>query len=454
MSDWTLQRIEQLAPDAAAIKAAQGVAQPSKWQNLGRSDRLIWGECQGSGSNPYQVRVDLLDVAYKCSCPSRKLPCKHTLGLLMLMAKGGNFATGSPPAFVDEWAASRAKRAEVKAAKSEPATPEELEAQAKRAEKRQEKRESRIDAGLAQLESWLADLLTQGLAAARGQPPSFWNQMSARLVDAQAPGLARRVRDLESLALSTADWQERLLAGLARLQLIVDAYRRIDALPPALAAELRTTVGWTQNQDALRERDGLHDQWQVVGYRVTDVEQLRVQSTWLLGQTSRRPALLLDFAAGNQPLAASFVTGQVLDATVVWFDGEPPLRAILRERHGAAGAALDLAAFSATPDGVQAQYAAHLARCPWLERWPVALGPVRAVMEGERCRLVDDAGRSLRLPAGFRHGWALRALSTRAPLHLFGEWDGQVFDPVTLTCAGEWFSLATLGELAVLAKVA
>lgn len=98
-------------------------------------------------------------------------------------------------------------------------------------EPRQEKRESRVEGGRAQLESWLADLLTQGLAAARTQPPVFWTQMSARLVDAQAPGLARRVRELESAALTPADWQERLLAGLARLQLIVDAYRRIDALP-------------------------------------------------------------------------------------------------------------------------------------------------------------------------------------------------------------------------------
>jgi hypothetical protein len=454
LSDWTLQRIEQLAPDAAAIKAAQGVAAPSKWQNLGRSDRLIWGECQGSGSNPYQVRVDLLDVAYKCSCPSRKLPCKHTLGLLMLMAKGTDFATGAPPAFVDEWAANRAKRAETKVAKSEPATAEELEAQAKRAEKRQEKRESRVEGGLAQLESWLADLLTQGLAAARTQPPAFWTQMSARLVDAQAPGLARRVRELESAALASADWQERLLAGLARLQLIVDAYRRIDALQESLAAELRSTIGWTQNQDALRERDGLRDHWQVVGYRATEVEQLRVQSTWLLGQASKRIALLLDFAAGNQPLTASFVTGQVLDATVVWFDGEPPLRAILRERHGPGKAALDLSHFAALPTGVQAEYAAQLARCPWLERWPLVLGPVHAVMRDGQCRLVDGTGCSLRLPTAFRHGWALRALSTRGPLHLFGEWDGQVFDPVTVSCAGEWFSLATLGELAVLAKVA
>lgn len=450
MSDWTLQRIEQLAPDAAAIKAAQGVAQPFKWHNLGRTERLLWGECQGSGSNPYQVRIDLAEVAYKCGCPSRKLPCKHTLGLLMLMAKGTSIAASTPPGFVEEWAVNRAKRAEVKATKTGPETPEDREVPAKRAEKR----ESRIEAGLAQLESWLADLLAQGLAAARAQPPSFWSQMSARLVDAQAPGLARRVRDLESIALTATDWQNLLLAQLARLQLIIDAYRRIDSLPAPLAAEVRATVGWTQSQEALRERAGLRDQWQVVGYRLSELDQLRVRSTWLIGQASRHPALLLDFAAGNQPLAASFVTGQVLDATLVWFDGEPPLRAILRERHGAGGAALDLAAFAATPEAAQAQFAAQLARCPWLDRWPVTVGPVRPVLADGCWMLSDESGRSLRLPGSFRHGWSLRALAAKAPLHVFGELDGHAFEPVSVACDNEWFSLATLGPLAVLAKVA
>src|SRR5512145_820277 len=96
---WTSQRVEQLAPDAAAIKAAQGLAKPAKWRNLGRTERLIWGECQGSGANPYQVRVDLEDVAYKCSCPSRKLPCKHTLGLLLLMVSKVSLPDTPPPGF-------------------------------------------------------------------------------------------------------------------------------------------------------------------------------------------------------------------------------------------------------------------------------------------------------------------------------------------------------------------
>jgi hypothetical protein len=34
------------------IEAGLGLAKPAQWRTLGRSDQVIWGECQGSGANP------------------------------------------------------------------------------------------------------------------------------------------------------------------------------------------------------------------------------------------------------------------------------------------------------------------------------------------------------------------------------------------------------------------
>src|SRR4051812_41930612 len=198
---------------------------------------MTWGECQGSGATPYQVRVDHVDASFKCSCPSRKLPCKHSLGLLMLFVDGKSVPTAAPPPFVEEWAQGRAKRAETKQKKEETqgSAPPDPQSQAKRTEKR----ESRVSAGLDQLETWLADIVSQGLATARAQPPAFWEQMGARLVDAQAPVLARRVAGLGDRALAETNWQVSLLRALAELQLLIDAWRNVDALPSVLAAEVR-----------------------------------------------------------------------------------------------------------------------------------------------------------------------------------------------------------------------
>jgi hypothetical protein len=451
LADWSLQRVEQLAPDAAAIKAAQSVAKPARWQNLGHNERLVWGECQGSGSNPYQVRVDLDDGAGKCSCPSRKLPCKHALGLLMMFAGGGAIpGTASVPGFVGEWQAARDKRAEAKATRAAtPEKPPDPEAQTRRVEKR----EGRIESGLEQLDAWLADLISQGLAAARTQPPQYWGLMAKRLVDSQAPGLARRVRDLGDLALSSAEWQSELLGALARLQLLIDAYRKLDSLPPSLAAEVRTLVGWSQPQDALLERQGVRENWQVLGHRQSADEQVRAQRTWLAAVGSGRMAMLLDYAVGNQPFAASFLTGQVTDAELVYFEGEPPLRALVKHR-AIAGAAQPSLPNPVDVLGMQERYASLLATNPWLEAWPVVLGPVTPGVHGHQLRLTDAAGRYVVAQSGMKHAWHLESLAGGGALTLFGLWNGCVLDPITVEHEARLFSLGYVGALPALPKIA
>src|SRR6476469_9727229 len=81
---WTSDRIIALAPDPSSAKAGRELANPRKWVTLGLNEAAIWGECQGSGSKPYRTQIDLIEPAFKCSCPSRKFPCKHALALFLL----------------------------------------------------------------------------------------------------------------------------------------------------------------------------------------------------------------------------------------------------------------------------------------------------------------------------------------------------------------------------------
>ena len=441
-----------MAPDAAAVKAAQSVARPNKWSNLGRDEQLVWGECQGSGATPYQVRVDHGDASCKCSCPSRKLPCKHSLGLLMMFVDGHSVPSGAPPPFVLEWAESRAKRADAKQKKEE-AKDSAPPPDPKAAEKRAEKRETRVAAGLDQLETWLADIVSQGLAAARAQPPAFWGQMAARLVDAQAPGLARRVTELGDRALAEADWQPRLLRALAELQLAIDAWRNIDNLPSALAAELRNLIGWTQSQEELRAQTGTRDAWQVIGRRQVQDDRIKVQYTWLAGAKSGELAMVLEFAAGPAPLPASYTLGQVIDAELVFFAGAPALRALEKERHGISPRRLVLPP-AADVAMVQSNYAAALAMNPWLGARPFVLGPVHPVIDGERLFLEDAARRRIAVSARFALAWHLLALAGADPLNILGEWNGVDFEPLTVEHAGAWYTPAQLNALPLLSRVA
>ncbi|HEY6892487.1 MAG TPA: SWIM zinc finger family protein, partial [Solirubrobacter sp.] len=85
---WSAETVEGLAPDPASVAAARKLARSGPWSSVGYDERAVWGLCKGSGARPYQASVDLAGPAFKCSCPSRKFPCKHALALLLLWAGG------------------------------------------------------------------------------------------------------------------------------------------------------------------------------------------------------------------------------------------------------------------------------------------------------------------------------------------------------------------------------
>ena len=83
---WSVDQVVALAPDAGSAKSGKDLAVSGKWKTLGAAAGCVWGEIQGSGRTPYQTIVDLGGPAFKCTCPSRKFPCKHGLGLFLLLA--------------------------------------------------------------------------------------------------------------------------------------------------------------------------------------------------------------------------------------------------------------------------------------------------------------------------------------------------------------------------------
>src|SRR3954468_5528348 len=85
-----------LAPDPASVKAARGLSGAGSWSATGRLDDILWGQCRS-----YQVGVDLAGPAFKCSCPSRKIPCKHVLALLLRWAES-DVSDAAAPAFAQE----------------------------------------------------------------------------------------------------------------------------------------------------------------------------------------------------------------------------------------------------------------------------------------------------------------------------------------------------------------
>jgi len=272
--NWTAEQILKLAPDAASAKAAQGLLAPKKWTSLGVNETAIWGACQGSGSNPYQTQIDLAEPAFKCSCPSRKFPCKHGLALFLLFAEQPSlFARTSAPDTVASWLKGRSDRAAKKetAATTKSKEPKNPESQAKTAARRLD----RVKDGALELQRWLEDLVRSGLAGNLSRGTASWESQAARLVDAQAPGLARLLK--EAAVLGTREgWQERLLEQIALLHLLLEGFRRSATLPEDLQDEIQSLIGWKQDQQELMQNTGIVDEWKVLGQRTLLEDRLQV----------------------------------------------------------------------------------------------------------------------------------------------------------------------------------
>src|SRR6266849_5222194 len=291
---WDRTRVLAMAPDAPSQRTAQQLASVRAWPLTGAAEPgALWGECRGSAAVPYRAVVDLSGPAYRCSCPSRKFPCKHVLALLLLWADGAvRDDPGGPPGWAGSGLAARAGTAN-RAQPGETAEPKDPKAAARRAEQR----EARVAAGLAELDRWLCDQARQGLAVSQKYGYAHWDDIAARMVDAQAPGLADRLRALASVPHSGAGWDGRLLEEYALLRLLAVAYRRQAELPPPLRETVRSRIGFSRRQtDVLADGPPVRDRWQVLARRDLEQERIRVRRTWLRGAETGLNALLLSYA--------------------------------------------------------------------------------------------------------------------------------------------------------------
>jgi SWIM zinc finger len=418
---WDRARVLALASDASSLRAAQPLATGRSWPLTGAADgSAVWGECRGSAAAPYRTVVDLSGPAYRCSCPSRKFPCKHALALMLIWSDGAVGPNGDPPDWAASWLASRAANGRDTKDPKPPADPA-------AALHRAEQREARVATGLTELDRWLCDQVRQGLAASQRAGYRHWDDIAARMVDAQAPGLAERLRALAAVRYSGAGWEGRLLEEYALLRLLATACREQAGLPPPLRDTVRSRVGFTVRQaDVLASATPVRDHWQVLARRDLDQDRIQTRRVWLRGQRTGRPALVLSFAVTGQSLDDSLTVGTMTQADLAFYPAAAPLRALVAARYDTVPGGPPSGASIA---GLLAGYAAALGQDPWLDTWP-------AVLEGTPARapvpaLYDAAGEAVPLHPGAGACWPLFALSGGHPLTVAGEWTPRGLWPLT-----------------------
>ncbi|CAL9505973.1 hypothetical protein SUDANB58_03554 [Streptomyces sp. enrichment culture] len=441
---WTADRVLALAPDDASRKAAGGLGAAASWSGAGSSgEGAVWGMCTGGGGTPYRTVVDVAGAsgpAYGCGCPRRGAPCEHALGLLLLWAgegdgEGSAVPRGQPPEWARRWIAERrgpAGRERPEDASAAASPPDGPQAARRRAQRRAE----RVTAGATELEQRLADLLREGLAGARQAGYGLWEETAARMVDAQAPGLAARVREAAAVPSSGSGWPARLLEECALLHLLGRGWLHREELPDGLAATVRSRIGLPASPDGPPVRD----HWLVLARYDTADGRLTTRRIWLYGAGTGRTALLLSYGAAGRAPDLALPVGLAVEAEVSAYPGSGQGRVALGERF-APPARTAMRPPGLSTSQAATRYGEALRDDPWLDSVPVTLDRVVPVPDGDSWQLADaDADTALPLTAAARGRpglWRLVALSGGAPVKVFGELGHRGFTPLTAWPADE-----------------
>ena len=323
------------------------------------------------------------------------MPCKHALALL-LQWSDGLVLSGSPPPFATAWLSAREARTTRPASVNAERQPGEL-ADPAAAARRAAARAERVAAGLDELDQWLCDQVRRGIAGLERAGYAHFDRMAARMVDAQAPGVAGMLRSIPA-EFASVGWPSRVLEQLGALHLLVQAHRRLDELPADLASTVRARIGYPIGKSEVLALPGIVDHWFAVGMVDTAEYRLDSRRVWLYGAASGRWAVIMSFAPPGGPLDDTVVAGNLLHARLHFYPGSGQFRALVGEQTSAMASATMPPAESFAD--VRARFGRLVAADPWAARMPavISAAPVPGLWRGACGPPVASAARLSILP--------------------------------------------------------
>ncbi|WP_044201922.1 SWIM zinc finger domain-containing protein [Flammeovirga sp. OC4] len=380
----TEEYIQTISPTSTAFNAGKKLSMPAKWLSYGKSERGLWGELKGSGKKPYKTQIDIVDFAYKCSCPSRQFPCKHGIALMLLyVGLEGKIEETEEHEWVKEWLDKRTvKKSQVHETKE--VTEEESVKKKKNKLRTEAKRFEEVKYGIEELELWLKDMVRIGFLELPNQRKKI-AELSKRMIDAKATRLSAWVRSYAEFNFNNEQvWREQAMQTTARLFLLIKTFNNYDQLSPLWQQTIKTLVGWNQSTKELindPEAECVEDHWLVVGQETSEREGITTQKSWLLGLQTNRNALILSFKTNYSSFDHSLSTGMLFEGELKFFPSITPLRAVVSKQKLNLNELICLPHFMENINEVYQQRAEKLIKNPWELEQLVCLESVQLVLQ-------------------------------------------------------------------------
>ena len=264
--------IASVGVNEASVKNGADLVRKKQFKHLtaGADLSFLSGECTGSGKNPYRCSADFIQEdapVFRCTCPSRQIPCKHVIGLLWAYMEGIPFTTGAVPEDIREKRENKEKRA-VK-------TKEKLENTGKKGsgEKTAAWKKSavkKIDAqltGIQEAEKILRSLVQSGIAATDVKITQHYQTLAKQLDSYFIPGIQNEINDLLGMTGGGDDPERvyvRAAEKLCQIQTLLDKSKTYLAAKkeapdkPDTESEIEERIGYAWKLEELIQH-GLYE---------------------------------------------------------------------------------------------------------------------------------------------------------------------------------------------------
>jgi hypothetical protein len=252
--------------------------------------------------------------------------------------------------------------------------------------------------------------------------------MAKRMVDAQAPGLAGMVKGLGRASFFKDGWQSDFIDQLLNVYLVISAYRNKDTVPANVLNDVKSSIGFTQSQEELKEQQGIVDTWLVLGKQVSEDDNLTVERYWLHGTATGESALILQFIIRGQGGQLSLTPGMYIQAELVFYPSVMPLRALIK-RQLTTDAVVPKKVFSGWKEIAERETNVNVAM-PFTSTRPYVITQVTPVLYEQRWWLADENNDLIQLNESFKNILKFLAISGGKPVTAAVVGKENLFEPI------------------------
>jgi hypothetical protein len=180
-----------------------------------------------------------------------------------------------------------------------------------------------------------------------------------------------------------------------------------------LQQDIRTWIGFTQNQEELKDQTGITDTWLVISKQSTEVDAITTERTWLYGTQTNRYALLLQFIVRGQGIQHNLTPGMFVQAELVFFPSASPLRAIMK-RQISTNAVSKFNKFENWQQVAETETNLN-SQLPFRSERPFIVQQLKPVQHNKQWWLQDTANKLMQLKNEDKRIWKILSLSGGNP---------------------------------------